>query len=187
MNRALYARVAVAVPLLFLANCQHRAQEPAEKGGPVCVDGEARYRVVGDVVDASTGAPIPDAWVTFTDLGATISGIDPDHPPRRQEARQAGRSDAAGHIDLLYAMGIGIEIAFDPRGGMGNVPLPDNLELCYSLAVDAWEELEVTVCVDVSKAGYRTWARVYAPEDCESVDGRMLINIGRIELERIPE
>ncbi|MCC6487704.1 MAG: hypothetical protein IT364_09405 [Candidatus Hydrogenedentes bacterium] len=192
MNRALHARVAVAVPLLFLVSCQHRAQEPpekivSEKTGPVCVDGMARYQVVGDVVDASTGAPISGAWVTFTDLGGTFSGADPDRTPYRQEPRQAGRSDAAGHIDLTFERGIEIEMAFDPREGMRNVPLPNDIEQCYNLVEPAWLKLEVTVCVDVSKAGYRTWARVYTDEDCEWVDGRTLINIGRIELERIPE
>ncbi|MCC6696520.1 MAG: hypothetical protein IT365_12885 [Candidatus Hydrogenedentes bacterium] len=192
MNKALHAIVAIVIPLLFLVSCQHRAQEPAEKivsekSGPVCVDGMARYRVVGDVVDASTGAPIPGAWVTFTDLGVTFSGADPDRTPYRQEPRQAGRSEAGGHIDLPFERGIEIEIAFDPRGGLRNAPLPDDIEQCYSLVEPAYQELEVTVCVDVSRAGYRTWARVYTDEDCESVDGLKLINVGRIELERIPE
>jgi len=179
--------IVVLAALSVLTACRHARQQPPPGEVTFSADGVALFVIRGRAIDATTKAPIGDAQVSFTDIGCTYAGSVGVGLEDREPPRQVSQSTKDGCIDnefdLWWGMtiGLGIDSADDAVG-------IDELSMRMDRAVTlALAQKERTFCIDVCKAGYRRWAGVFTDSDCSSENGRAVIELGTIELTRLPD
>ena len=172
----------LVIAVCLAIGCKHAAPEPPLEPAHLSADGVARYTISGQVVDANTELPIEGAWVTFTDIGKTFLGQDDASPPYRNEVVHVGRSDAMGQINATFEVGVCLKIAVEDHEAQALRSEADPSVLMDRILASAYESAEDICCVDISKAGYRTWARLYRSSDSQGFG-----NLGTIRLEKIPE
>jgi hypothetical protein len=141
--------------------------------------GVGSLRIVGQVSDATTGEPVEGAWIYYTPLGTTYPGADEDKPAMRESRGEpVGRSDATGRIDLSYEYGFSLEVPINKAAA--DATDAEEAELRDRVVQSVSENSESIYCIDVSRAGYRSWVTVVESNDPRYVDGAL--RLGTIEL-----
>lgn len=160
-------------------SCIHTIQDKYDS--VLAVDGFTVYGVEGMIVEATTKKPILGAKVGYTDIGSTYPNMM--HESRSVPAKGGEdilRSDNLGRVDGEIEVFWGIDVNVDEA--LREAAADVRSAVLDRAAVEAVNRMQHTFCIDVSKTGYRTWAKLFTSSDCPDRAGRMLVDLGEVQL-----
>lgn len=168
---------AIGALLIALAGCAHTRYGLNEGESAVAVDGDCTYAVMGRVVDAVTKAPLLGAKVSYTEIDSTYPG-ELDVRGATAKVMAVALSDEGGAVDAVWRPGwyMNLRMRLDE-----SKPIDQSDEMLNG-ALQAAKRMESTFCIDVSKEGYRTWAKLFTDSTCRHEEGRAIVELGEVEL-----